>query len=369
MKWIPPLLAILYACSGLGIYAYIMYGEISEWPSLSQDLENMGLVSLMAIITGFCMGWASKGLQKILPWQKFFGMRFLTEMTIRMLIVSGILAFLIVGRLGTTDWASIESFFQNYQALLLKILVVLFFANIIFIIASFTFFTYNQFAIVQIQSVELRRKQLQLQFDMLRSQLSPHYLFNCLNTIANLVYKDANLAEEFIRRFAQTYQYVLNTHQKKLIPITAEIEFVQAFCFLLQTRFEEGIQLKIDLPETIRETAIPPLTLQILVENAVKHNVISPEKPLTIEVYAKQNQLCIKNSISEKPHQVTSLKVGLNNVKKRYTYFTEQAISIQQTENSFEVRLPLLKQETVPNPLFGKNPATNHSPFALQTNY
>jgi LytS/YehU family sensor histidine kinase len=156
------------------------------------------------------------------------------------------------------------------------------------------------------------------------------------------VYKDAELAEEFVRRFAHTYQYVLDTHKKDLIPISEEIEFVNAYAFLLQTRFSNNIKLIINLSSEAKESLIPPLTLQILVENAVKHNTISDEHPLQIEVYQEAERLCVKNTISETPKQVSSLKVGLENIKKRYEYFTPTELELLNGEN-FEVKLPILK--------------------------
>ncbi|MFT5916062.1 MAG: hypothetical protein ACJAWV_000443 [Flammeovirgaceae bacterium] len=333
---------LLYVLAGIGLYAYLLYGETNEFPNWETDKSLILTVGGTSLLAGILMRGLSTWFHVLLPWRKYFGFRFLAELVVRTLLVGVIVLTLSMVFLGTLDFTELKDFVVAQTSLLLKTAVVSLFLNLVFIVASFTFFAYEQFAVVQIQSVEIKRKQLQLQFDMLRNQLSPHYLFNCLNTISNLVYKDAELAEEFVRRFAHTYQYVLDTHKKDLIPISEEIEFVNAYAFLLQTRFSNNIKLIINLSSEAKESLIPPLTLQLLVENAVKHNTISDEHPLQIEVYQEAERLCVKNTISETPKQVSSLKVGLENIKKRYEYFTPTELELLNGEN-FEVKLPILK--------------------------
>lgn len=332
---------LLYIFAGLGLFTYILYGETGELPNWKTDHHLILSVGFASLATGLLMRSLGNWLHLILPWKKYFGIRFLVELVVRMTLVLILVVVLAMVHLQTIGLEELNDFANAQNALLLKVGVVSLFVNLVFTVISFTFFAYQQFAIVQIQSVEIKRKQLQLQFDMLRNQLSPHYLFNCLNTISNLVYKNAPLAEEFVRRFAHTYQYILNTHKKNLISVSEELEFVNAYAFLLQTRFSNNIQLIINLPKEAKKTIIPPLTLQLLVENAVKHNTVSENKPLQIEIYQNSEQLCVKNTISETPRQVSSLKVGLENIKNRYKYFTPKPLEFLNGDN-FEVKLPLL---------------------------
>jgi len=182
---------------------------------------------------------------------------------------------------------------------------------------------------------------LELQFEALKSQLSPHYLFNCLNTISSLVHRDPKLTESFIRRLAQTYQYILNTKNRKLVKLAEEIEFVKAYNYLLRVRFEEALKINIDLPEELLASDVPPLTLQILVENAVKHNVISEESPLEISIKADPQTVTVSNNLTRRADVENSFKVGLENIKKRYEFFTEIPVRVVNNE-LFEVQLPVL---------------------------
>ena len=335
------LIAILNVVIGLSLLGYLWYseeGEMSIWKEYSILISTLILTNAI----GFSMKFASQSLENLFSWKKYFGLRFISEIIIRNLIIFFSLYLIIAYQTNTIQWQPIWEFCQEYDRFILNLLIIAFLMNLFLSIGTFTLYAYNEYSVIQIQSVELQRKQLQLQFEALRSQLSPHYLFNCLNTVSNLVYKDANLAEEFIRRFAQTYQYVLSTNQERLVSVAEEIEFVKSFHFLLQTRFGEGLRLEIQLPDEVLSTQIPPLTLQILVENAVKHNVISKNSPLRISIRADQPQsLSVTNNITQKPAHATSLKVGLNNIKKRYSYFTKQAIAIHQ-EADFHVKLPVL---------------------------
>lgn len=336
------LVALMNVLIGLALVAYIGYSEEGEAIAFWKEYDLLAIILVISNIIGFSMKYTSQLLSKFLSWKEYFGLRFLSEISVRNLIIISVLYILIAIKQESIAWSDIWSFCVQHDHLLLSSGIIVFIIILFLSIGTFTLYAYNEYSIVQIQSVELQRKQLQLQFEALRSQLSPHYLFNCLNTVSNLVYKDANLAEEFIRRFAQTYQYVLTKNQERLVTVAEEIEFVKSFHFLLRTRFGDGLQLNIQLPDLVMESKIPPLTLQILVENAVKHNVISKETPLHITIEAeKENALSVRNNITQKPTHATSLKVGLNNIKKRYAYFTKKAIAISQ-EQQFQVQLPVL---------------------------
>jgi LytS/YehU family sensor histidine kinase len=205
-----------------------------------------------------------------------------------------------------------------------------------------TLFSYHEYSVVQIEKVKVERKQLSLQFDALRNQLSPHYLFNCLNTISSLIYKDADLAESFIRRLAQTYHYILSNNDQHLVPVKEELEFVKSYYYLMKVRFDNSIALQFEISDIVMASQIPPLTLQILVENAIKHNNFSKDDPLEIIIRSEDDKkLIISNNVSSKSKQVTSFKVGLENVSKRYEFFTPIPVKVLK-EKSYEVQLPVL---------------------------
>ena len=242
---------------------------------------------------------------------------------------------------------SFEEIVENYNQPAIKMAIIAMISVIIYSIVYFALFSYNQYAVVQIESVQLERRQLNLQFEALKSQLSPHYLFNCLNTISSLVYKDAGQAEVFIRRLAQTYKYILSTNNQRLVEVVKEVEFVKSYYYLLKVRYENSFDLEINLPENIMFSKLPPLTLQILVENAVKHNVFSRDNPLEVNIGSNdENMIKVSNTKTEKPADTSSFRVGLSNIKSRYKFFTESDIEIID-DDSFTVNLPVLNEKVL----------------------
>ncbi len=193
----------------------------------------------------------------------------------------------------------------------------------------------------EIRSVEMMNNQLNLQFEALKSQLDPHFLFNSLNTISSLLYKDTEKAEKFIRMFAESYRFIFQQNDKALIPLQKELDFVEAYNFLLEVRFQEAYELKINLPENIKKSYVPPLSVQMLVENAIKHNLISQTSPLAVEIVSDKDYLCVKNNINPLREQPESFQIGIENIKKRYSFFTKENILLDKNEH-FKVSLPLL---------------------------
>lgn len=229
--------------------------------------------------------------------------------------------------------------------------------SILFIISIFIyeifygwFYSYRYYAITQVEGIRSERWQLELQFESLKNQISPHYLFNCLNTISSLLYKDSHMAEEFIRRMADTFKYVLSNQKQQLVTVRQEVEFVKAYYYLLQVRYEHHLKLEINLPKAVLDTPIPPLTLQILVENAVKHNQISKEQPLLVYISAPDNTritVISTKTTSIKPSH--SFKIGLDNIRNRYEFFSSEKIVIKDTDR-FIVQLPVIKQQKEKRP-------------------
>jgi hypothetical protein len=279
---------------------------------------------------GFIVIIIDSFLNKVVQWRKNFLLRFFIGF-VSNITVSVILMFLI-GR---------YALHANKEELL-KLCILYAISVFVYEIFYGWFYSYRYYSITQVEELRTERHQMELQFESLKSQISPHYLFNCLNTVSSLLYKDSRLAEEFIRRMADTFTYVINNHKQKLVTLHQEIDFVKAYCFLLQVRFEQHLKLEINLNSSLMKTLIPPLALQMLVENAIKHNQISNENTLVIYISALDNtHLIVTNNKTTTLHS-TSFKVGLQNIKDRYKFFTDQEVVIVNTD-TYSVKLPLLK--------------------------
>lgn len=195
---------------------------------------------------------------------------------------------------------------------------------------------------VAINSEKMKKEAMVAKYESLKNQVNPHFLFNSLNALTNLVYENQDLAAKFIKKLSVVYRYVLESRDKELVPLSDELAFVKSYIFLQEIRHEDG--LNISLPtENIEGSSIVPLALQMLLENAIKHNIVSAEEPLNIDIEIKDALLVVTNNLQKKKsYQVQHVGVGLENIKARYQFLTEVPVTVEETDNIFKVTLPLV---------------------------
>lgn len=207
----------------------------------------------------------------------------------------------------------------------------------------------NRLAILRLEASrrrteQLEKENLQAQLAALKNQVNPHFLFNSLSILSSLVHTDANLAEQFVEQLALAYRYALEQKDHDLVPLGTEVEFIQAYTFLLKLRFADKFRLRLDLPDAAqRGYQIAPLTLQLLVENAVKHNQMSTLHPLyvSIELDVDGPELVVRNTLQLRP-AAPSTGVGLLNIRNRYRLLTPRPVAAGAEGSEFVVRIPLL---------------------------
>ncbi|MFY0605267.1 MAG: histidine kinase [Cyclobacteriaceae bacterium] len=175
-------------------------------------------------------------------------------------------------------------------------------------------------------------------FQALKNQVNPHFLFNSLNVLSSLVYDDQKKAVEFIRKLSEVYRYVLDRQDEELVTVEEELAFIESFVFLQKIRFSESLRVNI---KGEAKGSIPPIALQILIENAIKHNIVSESKPLEILIIFENNSAIVQNNIQEKLTK-DSTGIGLNNLISRYEYLTDRKVEIENADGQFRVVLPLL---------------------------
>lgn len=190
---------------------------------------------------------------------------------------------------------------------------------------------------------ELKNQQVRTQFEVLQNQMSPHFLFNSLNTLATLISEDQKIATEFTQKLSEVYRYILANKEKELVYLEEELEFARAYLYLLKMRFPENLFVEFSIDPIYLKQYIAPLTIQMLVENAVKHNIISKANPLYIEVYVDNGKsIVVKNNFQIKKVIEKSTKTGLANIRNRYKYFGNKEIDIITTAHNFLVAIPLI---------------------------
>ncbi|MBC6996898.1 2TM domain-containing protein [Cytophaga sp. FL35] len=183
------------------------------------------------------------------------------------------------------------------------------------------------------------------QFDALKNQLDPHFLFNSLNVLTSLIEEDPIQAQKFTTSLSKVYRYVLEQKNKDLISVDEELAFAKTYVQLLKMRFEDSIVF--DIPEHCSnpEAKIIPLSLQLLLENAVKHNIVTSGQPLHIKVFEKEGMLVVSNNLQEKRVVKKSTGVGLQNIRQRYAVLTDRTVRIDKNKNQFKVYLPMLSRQ------------------------
>ncbi len=196
-----------------------------------------------------------------------------------------------------------------------------------------------------LETEKLKRKNTQSQFESLKNQVNPHFLFNSLNALSSLVQTDQNKAEEFIDEFAKIYRYVLDMKDKYLVPLTEEYQFIKSFIFLHKIRFGENLCVDIQIEKDQFDSFIPPLSLQELIENAIKHNIVSKENPLHITIFIEKDHLVVKNNIQPRLQDIPSTKTGHKNLIDRYRMLSSREPIFLKTEQHYIVQLPLIKEE------------------------
>jgi sensor histidine kinase YesM len=326
------------AIFGFCIAYFVTIGDAEDTPKLLDTIETI-LSVFIGITTAYGVYFSGIFLDKLLPWYKYEGNRLLLGIFVHFLVAFlGSFLLLYLSSLvlpSTIDFATVR---EQY---LLKLAIVLLILVLIIEIIYFALYSYYSYTTFQIETVRQERKQIELQLKALKSQLSPHFLFNSLNTISSLVFKDKRMAESFIRKLAELYQYTLSSYQKKLTTLKEELEFVDSYQYLLKIRFGEKFECQFQVDEDLLDTKIPPLTLQMLIENAVKHNVLDTSNPLKVSVFSDKKYIVVRNNITRKPNKVTSFKIGLKNINSRYLLLHEEGIAITNGEN-FQVKLPLI---------------------------
>jgi LytS/YehU family sensor histidine kinase len=198
----------------------------------------------------------------------------------------------------------------------------------------------------KIQAERLQRENIAAKYEALKNQVNPHFLFNSLNALSNLVYEDQDKAVKFIKQLSEVYRYVLDTRDQEIVSLAQEIKFLESYIYLQQIRFEN--RLNIEMTITDQNVFITPLALQMLIENAIKHNIISADDPLKIRVYQENGHVVVENNLQRKAVLAEpSAGVGLENIVKRYELLTEKKVEILDGPEKFVVKLPLLQNSQV----------------------
>lgn len=222
------------------------------------------------------------------------------------------------------------------------------------VVLVFTFFIstfmhgrqfFFQYRTSLLEAEQLKQENLESQYEILKNQVNPHFLFNSLNVLYSMVHKDPDGAAKFIKKLSDVYRYVLDSREKEVVLLSEEITALNAYLFLIRTRFGQSVICNMDL-KVDSDQWIIPLSLQMLVENAIKHNAFTLNNPIQIDIFQEGDTVIVENSLNRKNEKIASSNLGLKNIQSRYAYLSDQKVEIIERDTLFRVSIPLLKTLT-----------------------
>ncbi len=214
---------------------------------------------------------------------------------------------------------------------------------VITVIEAIVWFKRSQQSLVKAEKLE--RENSQIRFETLKSQLNPHFLFNSLNVLSSLIKKDSDKAQNFVDEFSSVYRYTLDVIEKPVVELREELDFAKSFLYLQKIRFDNAVDMEINVDASKLTYLVPPLAVQTLLENAFKHNKASVDNPLKIKIYNDDDMLIVINNLQPKIKGADSKGVGLNNLSKRYELLGEILPQYSVTEKEYIAKIPLIKPE------------------------
>jgi sensor histidine kinase YesM len=320
----------------------IIRGEIDAY---SEGFIIVLLVSVfmsctVTLIISFFVFAYMKWLQKLFPWERGILKRLVFE-TIGSFGITMLLMFLLV----SVVKRFVPSGFDDSLNLFGNLLIAIVMDTLIVLVIEGIFF-FKQWKYSLVEAERFKNESIKSKLESLKTQLNPHFLFNNLNTLSNLIADDNTEAITFVDDFSDVYRYVLTSSKKEVVTISEEIKFINAYINLLKKRHGSSLNVSLSIPKQYYDYRIPPLTLQLLIENAVKHNIVSRSKPLSISVdiirKGDLNMVEVRNNLQKKTKVAGSTEIGLNNITRRYNYLSDNKIIIKDSGDYFSVKLPLL---------------------------
>ena len=312
-------------------------------PELTVNVLLILTIVWVSIIIGFL--WLgntviNRSLNRVLPWLTYGTTRFFTQ-----LILILIYSLIVING----SYYLFKSVFTEDPPVIDQLIVMNIYGGVLIIIVTSIYFGISflgSWRKSEIAAERMQKEQVKSQLKALQNHLDPHFLFNNLNILYSLIDKDKEQSKVFLEHFAEVYRGLLKKDLNDIIPLSQELEFLETYVYLIKIRFEENIQINIGIDPKFKDFYLPPLTLQMLLENTFKHNIITETKPLVVDLSVNEvsRKLIFKNSLQKKNEQ-DNKGSGIDNIKQRYAYFTDEAVEIIKNQEEFIVKIPLIEMD------------------------
>lgn len=299
--------------------------------------------TLLGLTGGFLIAYPDlyviRYLNSQAPWGKKIFMRISLQLSfavfISVIISTAVTLF--------ANW--LKPYTEDFTGVLLYNAMIYSVVNILLMSVIEGWIYYSESRLARQMAENLQEELSQINFEVLKSQINPHFMFNSLNVLSGLINVDVAKAQLFIDEFSQIYRYVLETIEQPVVSLSKELEFMRSYLFLQQIRYGENLTFTVNIPVESLPMVVPPLSLQVLLENAIKHNIVNESKPLKIEIFSEDCFLYVKNNIQPKISG-TSTGLGLKNLVKRYALISKIEPSFQVVNNHYVAKIPLIKTDS-----------------------
>jgi two-component system LytT family sensor kinase len=334
------IIILLWVTLGTALFFFFVFNDEKTFKNFAITL----LVSTMySFVLGLGNGFINDFLNRKFPWSEATRTRAILSV-VSILIANFILVyfcnymnFVVIQKAATTE----QFFSSKYNT------SNWFMINIALLISAFlhakSFMEeLKKTSKKEVVEQKLIAKSANAQFESLKNQLDPHFLFNSLNVLSSLIDENPRQAQKFTASMSKIYRYVLEQKDKELVTVEDELEFAKTYCNLLKTRFEDSVDFIFDVKKEDYRRFVVPLSLQLLLENCIKHNFATSSKPLIIKIFSENDTLCIENNLQVREQMKESSGIGLSNIVQRYSLLTKRNVFIEKSEDYFKVKLPVL---------------------------
>lgn len=324
------------------IISYNHFSGFYTIETAGEAMTRLGWGTFLSLIAAFLLAYPDLFLIRILnrkyPWKKQGIQRSMIQLS----------AAILIGVIIAVAITTLAHLINNYEEDLLRTYV---FNSIVFAVCNVSIMIIFEawiFFIAEAESEkrneELMKELTQIRFEVLKNQMNPHFMFNSLNVLTGLIETDPEKSQRFIEEFSSIYRYVLDTIEQQVATLEKELEFARSYMYLQQIRHGEYLSYSVNIRSELLSYYLPPLSLQVVLENAIKHNQVSEAKPLHIEIFDKENELIVTNTLQPKMTFGKSTGIGQKNLEKRYAMVCSMLPEFNFGTNEYRVVLPLIKE-------------------------
>ncbi|WP_439184136.1 sensor histidine kinase [Carboxylicivirga taeanensis] len=323
---------ILIAMTLTVVFQYRTLEEISQMPferMLVGFIESLGLV--------FLYNYIVRKLNVSYPWKR--------NWLIRSIIDFGVTLIIPIIIIGSINFAINEGWMPKHheeeQFRLIVFIMPLMVSALLMIVVEMIVATEERNQL-EFKLTQLEKEQISTKYTALKEQLDHHFLFNNLSVLSSLIYESTEKADKFIQDFAAIYRYVLSINKQDLVTLKEELDFIRTYLNLYKYRYEEGLNFRVNIDDQLENRLLPPLSLQVVIENVLKHNVVSRQRPLTITIETKTNSLLIKNNIQPKTEKYESTHTGQQNLIEKFKLLHGELPNFTSDGKHYVSQIPLI---------------------------